>query len=194
MKHSVRFIYALVCLCLGTTSIVADSYKIIKIKPEQSIVIGGHPCNLGDTFSDDDIIEWNSELAVQAFQAVCIEHPSKRIELSKNKVRKMTEQNVSYKTLVGLYSKGEEDFYTLWEGDTIKLSIAIDDTYLYRLRFHDTRERINLEIEDSQLLIPWHLFEGRAGVIKCYIDRRNKNDRTDIEIIDNFEVELINRL
>ena len=191
MKHSVRVLCSIVGLCLCTTAIIADSYRLTKIKPEQSIVIGGRTCNIGDTFNDEEIIEWNSELSIQAFQAVCIEHPSKRIEVSKGKVRKITEQNVSYKTLVGLFSKGEGDYYTLWEGDTLKIDVANDDTYLYRLRYYDTYERINLEVRNNQVLIPWNLLKGRKDVIKCYIDRIDKRDKYDIEIVDSFEVELI---
>ena len=191
MKHSVRFLCSIAGLCLCTTAIIADSYRLTKIKPEHSIVIGGRICSIGDTFNDEEIIEWNPELSVQAFQAVCIEHPSKRIEVSKGKVRTKTDQNVSYKTLEGLYSKGEGEYYTLWEGDTLRIDVANNDMYQYRLRFHDTYDRINLEVRNNQVLIPWNLLEGHKDVIKCYIDRRNKIDRYDIEIVDSFEVELI---
>lgn len=166
-------------------------YRITKIKPNQKILIGKKWCGLDDIFYGSQVVHWDSKLSQQAFEADDVNNPSLTINMSKERVRKQTASDISYEALCSLIGKGEEDFFTLWEGDTLKIKIDIDDTYLYRLRFYDTLKIVNLMASKDQLFIPWDLFEGREGVVKFYIDRKNKNERTDIEIIDNFEVELI---
>ena len=94
----------LLLLLISSTMLYADTYKILFINTE-GIKIGGKKLNVGDTFSDSDIISWSS-----AKQAIKVQN------LQKHTIRLFTATQMNK-------SKSISDFYL----KTNKLSTRGED-------------------------------------------------------------------
>jgi len=163
-------------------------YKITKIRPNQKILIGKKWCGLGDLFYETQVVHWDSKLAQQAFEADDVNNPSKTISMSKERVRKQSSSDISYKNLCGLIGKGDDDYKMLWPDDSMKIVVTADTSYVYKLHIEGMYRYKDLIIQDSLIFIKPEMFDTLSGNVNFDIVRMKGYD---IEIIKHEEVELI---
>lgn len=163
-------------------------YKITKIRPDKKILIGKKWCGLGDVFYETQVVHWDSKLAQQAFEADDVNNPSLTISMSKERVRKQSSSDISYKALCSLIGKGDNDYKMLWPGDSIKIVVKADTSYIYKLHIEGMYRYKDLLLQDSLIFIKPEMFDTLSGSVKFDIVRMKGYD---IEIIKNEEVELI---
>lgn len=163
-------------------------YKITKIKPNKKILIGKKWCGLGDLFYDTQVVHWDSKLTQQAFEADDINNPSQTICMSKKRVRKQTSSDISYNALCSLIGKGDNDYKMLWHGDSLKIEVKVDSSFIYKLHIEGMYNYKDLILQDSQIFIKPEMFDTLSGSVKFDIVRMKGYD---IEIIKHEEIELI---
>ena len=163
-------------------------YKITKMLPNKKILIGSHWCGVGNIFYEDQIVHWDEQIAQQAFEADDVNKPSVTIAMSKERVRKKTSKDISYRELCGLIGKGEVDYYILWPNDSLRVNIPIDTTYKYKLLIEGSYDYKEIQVTDGKLFVKHNLFSDTTGVVKFDIV---KIKNWDIENVKHYEIELV---
>ena len=177
-------------ICFVSTLLLCAGgpYKITKILPNKKILIGKKMCGKGDLFYENQIVHWDKELTRQAFEADDIINPSITIAMSKMRVRSKSSKDISYKELCGLVGKGESDYIILWAGDSLKLNIPIDSTYIYKLHIEGSYDYKDINPVNGRLYLTDSSFNDTTGIVKFEIV---KQKNWDIENVKQYTVELI---
>ena len=171
-------------------------YEIKKVIPGSTIKIGNTPRGQGKTFYSNEIINWNWELkGQQAFSFVDVSNPRITYSISKEKVQHIlkAKKNTS---LASLMSRGNEDFYVVWEGDSIELEVpdqyANDSIYRYELIKDGFSDRKPLFMQDQILIIKWEDICDIKDITDCRIIAVNKENYFIRETIITTTIQIIN--
>ena len=178
----------------------AGKFKIIKIAPNQKILIGNDSCGVGDTFSDTDKIHWDKNLMNQAIRVVCIQKECKcmyttTMDLSKKQFLNHTGNDVSYNKLISLVSKGDEvqEPLILWANDTILLDIVPEEGYQYYCYVKGYHIKESLYVYNNQVCIISNMLLKYSYMGKLFIDiiKSKIDNPTDTKVIAKKELECV---
>lgn len=183
-----KFIITILYVVSILTLFAGGPYKITKIRPDKKILIGKKWCGLGDMFYDTQVVHWDPDEPQQAFEADDVNNPSLTISMSKERVRKQSSSDISYKSLCSLIGKGDNDYKMLWPEDSMKITVKADTSCIYKLHIKGMYKYKDLILHDSLIFIKPEMFDTLSGSVKFDIVRIKGYD---IEIIKHEEVELI---
>lgn len=159
-------------LMLSTTTVQADTYKIMAIAGAKTINIGGKDLTKGDSFSDKDPIKWASESQVVKVCALDGANKGHTLKISARALKEKKAKTLyRYVNMMGRGSKKETTIYILSSNENEVLPIEPVPGYHYQIWYED---RIaNLPAQGEKLTITYTTFDKKDKIVEAWLVKIN---------------------
>lgn len=159
-------------LMLSTTTVQADTYKIMAIAGERTINIGGKNLTIGATFSDKDPIKWANESQVLKVCALDGKSKGHTMKISARALKEKEAKTLyKYVNMMGRGNKKDVPIFVLTPDDSEVLPVATIPGYNYQLWYED--QIVNLPSSEEKITITHSTFEGNEKIVEVWLVRVN---------------------